>query len=678
MHRLALPLLALVAGSVAAAEERALYDLPFEDLLQIEIRAAGKRDDEIRDIPASVTILTREEIARYGWATFEELLRNVPGFFVLDNLEDRFIGNRGTVGGGVQFLINGVAQHPSRQKALTVPEIARLNIPVESIDRVEIIRGPMSVIYGNNAFLGVINVVTNAIGEHGSRVSASVGSRDSGRVFARVGTASTDGFVVLNAGAHRTDGLDGAYRHMMGAAQQATLAPGMHESLDGYADQRDLSADLSAGWGGWRLDLRYTQKDYGFYAFTPGFDDGNRQRLTTWHAALDWEHAFSETLGLRASLIGSEESADIDTVDFLSPSLDGLQSQRSRRWDTELDLLWNPHPTLDLLAGYRFRWVDGLENLAAIDTLLNTTNRVEDLGLHDLFAELGWNAGRRLRLIGGLRLSRLPESYRYTSEDRLDDTLTEHEIPVEDRHLLTGRVAALWSLDRHQVLKLIWGTAAQDSDQIQFSAPERIATTELVYVRTRPTWTLSASLFRNRISNIVRTIQVIDTRSNSYRSIDDNSGEWLTHGLELTGEWRPTPAFGLDLSVTWQDTEDRRTGIEPGYSPHLLFKLKTDYRHGPLTYALFAHYVGPMESDWSFVDGATAGVVERIGERVDGYWNLGANLRYRHPLNGLRLDLHVSNLLDSEIRYPANELTDFTRGLIGPGRVVTLTLGWEF
>ena len=39
---------------------------------------------------------------------------------------------------------------------------------------------------------------------------------------------------------------------------------------------------------------------------------------------------------------------------------------------------------------------------------------------------------------------------------------------------------------------------------------------------------------------------------------------------------------------------------------------------------------------------------------------------------------NVSNLLDAEIRYPANELTDFERGLIGPGRVITATIGWAF
>ena len=46
--------------------------------------------------------------------------------------------------------------------------------------------------------------------------------------------------------------------------------------------------------------------------------------------------------------------------------------------------------------------------------------------------------------------------------------------------------------------------------------------------------------------------------------------------------------------------------------------------------------------------------------------------------DGLYGDLNVSNLLDAEIRYPAKEFVDFERGLIGPGRIITATAGWEF
>jgi outer membrane receptor protein involved in Fe transport len=69
-------------GSTAAQSGPSgdLLDMPFEELLQVQIRTAGKREEQIRDIPASVTIVTRDDIERYGWVTFEDLLRNVPGF----------------------------------------------------------------------------------------------------------------------------------------------------------------------------------------------------------------------------------------------------------------------------------------------------------------------------------------------------------------------------------------------------------------------------------------------------------------------------------------------------------------------------------------------------------------------------------------------------------------------
>ena len=655
-----------------------LLDLPLEDLLAVEVRAAGKRDEQIRDIPASVTILTRTEIQRYGWVTFEELLRNLPGLFILDTIDERLTGARGTVGGGIQLLVNGVPQHQTRQKMLTITEVAQVNIPVESIDRIEVIRGPMSVIYGNNAFLGVINVVTNEVGRNGPRVSASYGSRDSGRLFARLGTETDRGFVVLNAGAYRTDGLDGAYADMLGPDQLATLDPRMHRSLDGDVPKQDLSLDLSAAYGGFSADLRWTQTDYGVYIFTPSFDDGNQATITTWHGALGWEHAFSDTLGVRASGIASEERLDIDRFDFIAPDLGGEQHQDNRRWELELNLLWDPQPNLNLLAGYRYRLVDGIENWAGVPPLVDTRDSVDSIETHDLFTELSWSPTERLRLIGGVRLSRLPAEYRFTREDYLAGTRIEQDYAVADRNLVTGRVAALWSLDAHQVVKLIWGTAAQDNDLIEFPEPERIETAELVYQQARRDWMLSASLFRNRTTNIVRVIQEIDTASGDYITIGDNSGEWITNGLELIGELRPLPALNLSASLTWQNSEDRATGIDPGYSPALLAKLKADYTRGPLTYGAFAHYVGAMDADWDFVDGATPGVVERVGERVDGYWDLGLNLGYRHPSSGFYADLHASNLLNAELRYPAKELADFERGLIGPGRIITATVGWEF
>jgi hypothetical protein len=180
----------------------------------------------------------------------------------------------------------------------------------------------------------------------------------------------------------------------------------------------------------------------------------------------------------------------------------------------------------------------------------------------------------------------------------------------------------------------------------------------------------------------VRTIQTFDAGTGEYRTVDDASGRWHTRGLELIAEARPLPGLDLSGSLTWQTTEDRANDIDPGYSPSLLAKLKASYSRGGMTYAAYGHYVDAMNADWDFVDGPSADVAERIGERVPGSWDLGLNLRWDSGgavgAPGPYAALHVSNLLDTEQRYPASELVDLERGMIGHGRTVTATVGYSF
>jgi outer membrane receptor protein involved in Fe transport len=662
---------ALPAISVSA-ENSPLTDLPFADLLQTRIESATKRSDEVRDIPASVTIVTREEIERYGYTTFDELLKNLPGLFMIEAPGSRGLGSRGPAGGGVLLLVNGVEQYQ-----IILPKGALYNIPVESIDRIEVIRGPMSIIYGNNAFVGVINVVTNQIDRRGAQTSVSVGGNGTGRLFARAGKAFDEGFVALNAGGYRDDGFTGAYAEMMGPEQLAALDPAMHRSMAGDMGQRDRSLELSAGWGEWSADIRYVDRDFGFYVLSPPFDEGSQGDLASWLAALSWEHRFAENLALRFAGVHSDETLD-GSFDFLAPVVDGLQLQDARRTDLELNLFYDPLPELNLLAGYRFRALSGGDNRVQVTPgILDLARWVDSASLHDLFTEIGWNPSEPLRLVGGLRYSRLPDAYGYTEMDYLTGTLTTHRAAPEERNSVTGRIAALWSLDPQRTVKLIWGTAAQDNYRAAFADPERIETTELNYLETHPGWSLAAGLFNNRVSQIVRSIREFDPATGEYVQVDDNSGVWRTRGVELEAEIHPLPELNLGFSAVWQQAEDQKMDIEPGYAPSLLLKLKADYRRGAFTYGAYAYHVREMEADWDFQDGPTT-EIQRIGDAADGYWNLGLNLRYDHPGGGFYANLNAANLLDQEIRYPANEFADLSRGLIGVGRVVTATVGWKF
>jgi len=143
---------------------------------------------------------------------------------------------------------------------------------------------------------------------------------------------------------------------------------------------------------------------------------------------------------------------------------------------------------------------------------------------HDLFAQASWRVVEPLRLIGGVRLTLLPDEYRSTRRQPAAAAAQREVSRVEDTTQVNGQVGALWTPTQDQVLKLIWGTASQDSDQFNLPEPERIETLEASYTLIRPHWIFSAAVFQNDLSQLVRTIQRFDGVTGSYRTVDDNSG----------------------------------------------------------------------------------------------------------------------------------------------------------
>lgn len=353
-------------------------------------------------------------------------------------------------------------------------------------------------------------MVTNAIDRSGPRASASVGTGQSGRLFGRIGRVFDDGFIALNAGGYRTDGLKGAYAGMLSPEQLAALDPAMRRDLDGDLDQRWGSLDLSAEWRGWQTNLRLNRRDYGIYAFTPPFDEGTHIQLDTLHASLGYAHRFSDDLGLQITGLYSTEQYDAYQLDFVLPEVSGDQRQDSRRAELELDLHWRPTATIDTIAGYRLLRIDGVENRVNARPLVDARAQLESVTTRDLFTQASWQMATPLRLIGGVRLSLLPDEYVRIRQQPSADAPWRDTASVEHTRLLNGQVALIRTPRPDQVLKLAWGTASQDTDQFNVPEAERVAPLEANYTLRRPRWMLIAGLFQNRLSQLVRTIQRID------------------------------------------------------------------------------------------------------------------------------------------------------------------------
>lgn len=171
--------------ATSAGSATNLAELDIEQLANLEIASvygASKYEQQVTQAPASVSIVTADEIKKFGHRTLADVLRSVRGLYVSDDRNYSYLGIRGFLRPGdyntrVLVLIDG---HRMNDNVYDGAYVGREGmVDVDLIDRVEVIRGPSSSIYGSSAFFGVINVVTKRGRDLGGvEASAEVGSFD--------------------------------------------------------------------------------------------------------------------------------------------------------------------------------------------------------------------------------------------------------------------------------------------------------------------------------------------------------------------------------------------------------------------------------------------------------------------------------------------------------------------
>ena len=201
--------LAWCAGTAWAADTAAdlsvLKSMSLEDLGEVQVNtvvAASGFEQKITEAPSSISIVTAEEIKRYGYRTLADILASLQGFNVSYDRNYAFLGTRGVSLGDfnsrILLLVDGhrVNNNINDSAAIGTDFI----LDVDLIDHVEVIRGPGSVLYGNNAFFGVINIVTRKV--DGVEASGEYGSFDTYKARLTIGKSYTNGVAFLLSGTY--------------------------------------------------------------------------------------------------------------------------------------------------------------------------------------------------------------------------------------------------------------------------------------------------------------------------------------------------------------------------------------------------------------------------------------------------------------------------------------------
>jgi outer membrane cobalamin receptor len=680
---------------LAAQQTRDLMEMSLEELMNLTITTAGKTEEKISDVPASVVVVTRKDIEKYGYQSLSEVLQSVPGLYYTYDYSKQNFGMRGfwTVDAlrNIIVLVNDV---PQTEGVFGAHFIDNMNIPVEAIDRIEVVRGPMSVMYGTGAFFGAINIKTNMIeNDPVSRVSVSYGSENTKQIMARASGKEGDFQYAFNAALYGTDGLNKSLEEMAGPAY-AGLTTG------GQMEQNNNFFSISGKFKGFFVDVSFTESDNEWLFLMPSFSDGTDTKTATTRFTFGYQNKVSRALTLDARLLyySFEQAGGFD---WLMPNLLGDQVLGNRAYNAEAKLYYNPSPRFGLTAGLNYVSAFGQENkivfpLLGYNYYLTKLNEGDKWITQSVFAQMDWKISDRFKVVAGARLEQMPEVNMEALDGKCDPAdpnfgttvvMSEYDYSFTDI-VFIPRLALLYSPGDAHTIKLMYGKAINRPSFFQLSdfqssasyklTPELIHTLELNYIGVfSPKISMDLSFFRNMLDDLLYRTQILV--GSDYYSWYANVGEMTTNGVELTINTRPSDKLAVDISGTYQDTKESRPGVEdtvPGFSPKLLGYLNASYFFNKdISLAVTGNYVDAMEA---YLD-ATVDPVARTGDKVDGYFLLGANLRFRNLFgSGLYLNIRGSNLLDTEVRYPNTSNSVFTtKGLIGRGRTILATVGWD-
>ncbi|HET7218469.1 MAG TPA: TonB-dependent receptor [Vicinamibacterales bacterium] len=628
------------------ADRQHVSDYTLEQLLNVEVATvfgASRYQQRVTDAPAAVSIVTHEEIERFGYRTLADLLRGVRGFYVTNDRNYSYLGVRGFSRPGdyntrVLVLVDG---HRMNETVFDSAYIgADFPVPLELVERVEIVRGPSSSLYGTNALFGIVNVITkSAASRRGVQMVAgagTLGTRDGGVSF---GHKTASGLEMLAGGsAFATEGMSefpvagaGIATAMDDEQSWKLFASGVRKEWSLRAMYASRAKRIPTGAFGIKLDdpRSQTEDNRGYVELT--YDGAWRGTGLLWRAsydryAYDGRYSYDDSPRQTAYL-----STDRAWADW---------------WTTELMLTRRIARRHFLTGGAEFRHnlrqdqKSGVADTGEVLFERDASSKVFAAYLQDEFTVLP-----RLTLTAGLR------------HDRNSDLGSTNV-----------RVAAIFKPMENSAVKLLYGSAyrAPNPYELYYYAnpvaltPERIRTAEVVwehYMRNQMRVSVSGFVYRAR--DLISQASDPDGRDGF---VFANVARADAPGLEFEAEgtWRGLHALG---SYTYQDARANDDDVLSNSPRHLSR----------------ARVTGPLVSRWLFfgVEGLYTGDRLTVNHNVTPDAFLGNVTVSSREIGHARLSLSVGNIFDRTYADPgAEEHPGDT--IAQPGRTMRAQLGWRF
>ena len=556
-------LCAALAGPAAAQSSDAqpgdTADL--EALLNQPVYAASKFAQNAAVAPAAVTVLTAGDIRAYGWRTIAEVLNAVRGVYFRYDRNYNYVGVRGLARPGdyssrLLMLIDGMRVNDNIYDQAGVGR--EFPLDVNLIERVEFIPGPGSALYGSNAVLGVVNIVTRSgAAMLGTAASVELGSAASRLISVSIGREIGEARLLVSA---KAEVRPGSRLHYTEYDDPATNG-GVTEGADRETDRK-----LFVKWALGELSATGLLSERQKLIPTGAFDTVFPSRATSGtdryaFADSQWQHKLDaeQELYLRASLA---QYQFVGSFDYGPPDGRLLLRQQGRWLNAEGRWLYSAWQGQRLVLGLEAqrnlmqRQQAGFESTpeGSLTNLDDTSHRIgvfvnDEITLRsDLHAVIGARWDRRL----------------------------------SGESAATPRFALIWEAAPGLVVKLLDGRAYREPnafeskyrDNTTLDNPalqsESVRSSELALDwRALPNLRVAGSWYRYKVSNLIE--QQVDVASGLL--IFNNVSAAESQGFELEADYVDTSGWRARGSWAQQTTRDAATGAQLSNSPRTLGKL---------------------------------------------------------------------------------------------------------
>jgi outer membrane receptor for ferrienterochelin and colicin len=697
-------------------------DISLEELLNIEVTTASKKAQSISKIPSSVVIISRTDIKRYGYRSLEEIFQNIPGLYLIDykGYMGSSIGVRGyatQLNTNIVVLLNG---NRIKSDVYNAFSFNMLNIPVESIDRIEIVRGPLSIMYGSNAFFGAINIITNNIAFSpitNNSVNAFYETPKSFKFSFNRQDNSNNFDYTLTTGYKYNYGIDEKFSKMINNFTSISSNFGIsdpNKTSKNYFNTKSFFLNFTGTHDNLNVNITFDKSYFG-QTFSTLFYHPAENKLTYFNGSISYDKDLSNHIRINSKIsynsfllymADNYYSADSNTI-YPKNDIYSYGEYFSDKITFTTDIFYNNLKNLEIQFGtkYEVTFDAGDKTDAPFNsTNYNLINRAGSLDNSNyktlsLYSEFNYKLNPSIILVGGIRAEKIFPFDLILHRGAYTPGYKKYEKRYyENKIYLVSRGAIIYNISEYNTIKLLYGEAIRVPSLWEYRnniisgkdlSPEKIRTEEINFLNLiAKNFALNFSIYANQLDKLINRTVILTPPYTSYYS---NTNAINAYGAEILLNYDFSTIIKSELAINYQKSEYRAKAFENvkvEFSPEFLGYFKISYLVNDLISVNLSNiYVGSMYSQWdnNLKDPSdpTKGKIGRIGPKVEPYILSKLNILASNiPLNKnnyISLSFAIDNLFDKEFRYPINSVSAWAnKGILGNRRSYTFNAIYNF